>query len=164
MFMLEQRQPHFSRRSFFCGSCSSPSFAVQTSLLGHPSHSLASLDETALFLMAARNTRRSWQKQACAHRRKCSVAPPAHHSASTGEAARLHEGSIERSSSCWPDWFAPGNRPLSRSIYLSGTAPIVLEHCNRHPTLDILAVYLPLKCSIHPVRQQKLLCNHTEGL
>lgn len=92
MFMLEQRQPNFMKEQLFCGLCSSPSLAVQTSLLGQPSHSLSSLDETAHFLIVGRNTRRSWQKQACPHCRKRSVAPTAHHSASAGETACLHPG------------------------------------------------------------------------
>jgi hypothetical protein len=79
--------PNLLRRSFFYRMCSSPSLAVHTSLLGHPSHSLSSLDETAHFLIVGRNTRRSWQKQACPHCRKRSVAPTAQHSASAGETA-----------------------------------------------------------------------------
>ena len=81
----------FLRRSFCCGPCSFSSPAVETFLLGHPSRSLSSLDETSQYLIAARNTHGPWQKQIPAHHGKCSLTPAAHHSQSAGETTSISQ-------------------------------------------------------------------------
>jgi hypothetical protein len=62
--------------------------------------SRSSVDRTALFLLAAANPNRPWQKQARAHGRKRPLASATHHPQTASETARLHEN---RSSTPRPD-------------------------------------------------------------
>ena len=80
------------RRKSFCEPGSSSSQAAFSELLGYVQLSLCSLHKTAHFLVAARITRRSWQKQVPAHRGKGPLTPTAHYSPSTGETTGLHQG------------------------------------------------------------------------
>ena len=75
-----------------CGSCSSSSPAVEGLLLGHPSITLCSLDETVHSLITAWIARRSWQKQVPAHSGKRPFTPAAHHAQSIGETTSLSQG------------------------------------------------------------------------
>src|SRR5512133_545555 len=70
------------RRNSFCESGSSSIQAACSELLGSAQLSFCSVHTTAHFLVAARITRRSWQKQVPAHRGKRPLMPTTHHSPS----------------------------------------------------------------------------------
>src|SRR6266480_8112120 len=53
--------------------------------------SLSSVDQTAHFLIAARNSRRPHQKQTRAHRRKCPLTTTTYHPQTAGETATMYE-------------------------------------------------------------------------
>jgi hypothetical protein len=80
------------RRNSFCESGSASSQAAVSELLGYALLSLYSLDQTAHFLVAARITRRSWQKQVSAQSGKCPFTKTSHHSPSAGETTSMHQG------------------------------------------------------------------------
>ena len=80
------------RRNSLCESDSSSSQAAVSELLGYAPLSLYFLDQTAHFLVAARITRRSWQKQVPAQSGKRPLTPTAHDSPSAGETSSMHQG------------------------------------------------------------------------
>jgi hypothetical protein len=80
------------RRKSFCEPGFFSSQAAFSELLGSAQLSLCSLHKTAQYHIAARNARRSWQKQVPAHRGKRPLTPTAHHSPSAGETSSMHQG------------------------------------------------------------------------
>jgi hypothetical protein len=88
--MLEQRHSHVMEKTFY-GSCFDLSLAAEGGLLGVALLSLDSLDQTAHFLLAARNPHGSWPKQVQAHRRKSPLTSTTDHPQAPGEATGMDE-------------------------------------------------------------------------
>ena len=76
-------------------------------------YSLCSLDQTAHFLIAAWNTRRSWQKQIGAHGGKCALTTTTHHPQAAGETASMHEDGSNAPRALGTGWFGHGNKRSS---------------------------------------------------